>query len=39
MAAAADTVVCQADQVVDMLDPDEVLIQGVLVNYIVGGNN
>lgn len=39
MAAAADTVVCQADEIVDMLDPDEVLIQGVLVNYIVGGNN
>jgi len=39
MAAAADTVVCQADEIVDMLDPDEVLIQGVLVNYIVGGKN
>ena len=39
MATAADTVICQADEVVDMLDPDEVLIQGVLVDYIVGGRN
>lgn len=39
MATAADTVICQADEIVDMLDPDEVLIQGVLVDYIVGGNN
>jgi len=39
MATAADTVICQADEVVEMLDPDEVLIQGVLVDYIVGGKN
>lgn len=41
MAAAADTVICQANKVVDLLDPDEVLIPGVLVDYIVdmGGNN
>ena len=39
MATAADTVICQADEVVDMIDPDEVLIQGVLVDYIVGGKN
>ena len=39
MAAAADTVICQADEVVEMIDPDEVLIQGVLVDYIVGGKN
>lgn len=39
MATAADVVVCQADEVVDMIDPDEVLIQGVLVDYIVGGKN
>lgn len=39
MATAADTVICQADEIVDMLDPDEVLIQGVLVDYIVGGKN
>jgi acetate CoA/acetoacetate CoA-transferase alpha subunit len=40
MAAAADTVICQADEVIDMMDPDEVLIQNVLVDYIVdmGGN-
>ena len=39
MATAADTVICQADEVVEMIDPDEVLIQGVLVDYIVGGKN
>ncbi len=39
MAAAADTVICQADEIIDMMDPDEVLIQGVLVDYIVGGKN
>ena len=35
MAAAADTVICQADKVIDMMDPDDVLIQNVLVDYIV----
>lgn len=39
MATAADTVICQADELCDMIDPDEVLIQGVLVDYIVGGKN
>lgn len=39
MAAAADTVICQADEVIDMMDPDDVLIPGVLVNYIVDGGN
>jgi len=39
MATAADTVICQADEIVEMLDPDDVLIQGVLVDYIVGGKN
>ena len=39
MATAADTVICQADELVEMIDPDEVLIQGVLVDYIVGGKN
>ena len=29
----------RADEVVEMIDPDEVLIQGVLVDYIVGGKN
>lgn len=35
MATAADTVICQADKVIDMMDPDEVLIQNILVDYIV----
>ena len=39
MASAADTVICQADEIVDMIDPDEVLIPGVLVDYIGGGKN
>lgn len=39
MATAADTVICQADEVVDMIDADDVLIPGVLVDYIVGGRN
>lgn len=39
MATAADVVVCQADEVIEMIDPDDVLIQGVLVDYIVGGKN
>jgi len=39
MAFAADTVVCQADELVEMIDPDEILIPGVLVDYIVGGKN
>lgn len=39
MAAAADKVICQADEIIDMMDPDEVLIQGVLVDYIVDGGN
>lgn len=37
MAFAAETVICQADEVIDMMDPDDVLIPGVLVNYIVDG--
>lgn len=39
MATAADTVICQADELIEMMDPDEVLIPGVLVDYIVGGKN
>ena len=39
MPAAADVVICQADEVIDMMDPDEVLIPGVLVDYIVDGGN
>ncbi len=39
MAFAADTVICQADEIIDMMDPDEVLIPGALVKYIVDGGN
>lgn len=39
MATAADTVICQTNEIVDMLDPDDILIQGVLVDYIVDGGN
>ena len=37
MATAADTVVMQADQIVDMIDPDDVVVQGILVDYVVDG--
>ncbi|MBR0164021.1 MAG: CoA transferase subunit A [Lachnospiraceae bacterium] len=37
MASAADTVVVQADEIVDMIDPDDVVVQGILVDYIVDG--
>lgn len=37
MATAADTVIVQADEIVDMLNPDDVVIQGILVDYIVDG--
>ena len=37
MATAADTVVCQADEIVDMIDPDDVVVQGILVDYVVDG--
>ncbi len=35
MAFAAKTVIVQTNELVDMLDPDEVLIPGVVVDYIV----
>lgn len=35
MATAADVVVCQADEIVDCLDPNEVIIPGVFIDYIV----
>ncbi len=35
MATAADVVVVQADEIVDCLDPNEVIIPGVFVDYIV----
>ena len=37
MATAADTVIVQADEIVDMLDSDDVVVQGILVDYIVDG--
>ena len=37
MATAADTVIVQADEIVDMLNPDDVVVQGILVDYIVDG--
>ena len=40
MAAAADTVIVQADEMVDCLDPNEVVVPGLFVDYIVvKGNN
>jgi len=35
MATAADTVVVQADEMVDCIDPNDVIIPGVFVDYIV----
>lgn len=35
MATAADIVVIQADEIVDCLDPNEVMIPGVFVDYLV----
>ena len=35
MATAADTVIVQADELVDCLDPNEVVIPGIFVDYIV----
>ena len=35
MATAANTVIVQADEVVDNLDPNEVIIPGIFVDYIV----
>ena len=40
MATAADTVIVQADKLVECLDPNEVVIPGLFVDYIVvKGNN
>ncbi len=40
MATAADTVIVQADELVECLDPNEVVIPGLFVDYIVvKGNN
>jgi len=35
MATAADTVIVQADKIVDCLNPDEVVIPGIFIDYIV----
>lgn len=37
MATAADTVIIQADEIVDVLDPDSVVIPGIFIDYIVNG--
>jgi acyl CoA:acetate/3-ketoacid CoA transferase alpha subunit len=37
MATAADTVILQADELVDEINPDDVIIQGILVDYVVDG--
>ncbi len=37
MATAADTVIVQADEIVDCLDPDSVVIPGIFIDYIVNG--
>ncbi len=40
MATAADTVIVQADRIVDCINPDEVVIPGIFIDYIVdGGEN
>lgn len=40
MATAADTVIVQADEIVDCLNPDSVVIPGIFIDYIVkGGEN
>lgn len=35
MAMSADTVIVQADEIVDCLDPNEVVIPGIFIDYIV----
>ena len=39
MATAADTVIVQADKLVDCLDPNEVVVPGLFVDYIVVKGN
>lgn len=39
MAAAADTVMVQADELVDCLDPNEVVVPGLFVDYIIVKEN
>lgn len=40
MATAADLVIVEADEIVEVgdIDPDDVMTPGIFVNYIVGGN-
>ncbi len=38
MATAADTVIIQAEEIVECLDPNEVIIPGLFIDYIVEGN-
>ncbi len=38
MATAADTVIIQADEIVDTINPDEVVIPGLFIDYIVLNN-
>lgn len=40
MATAADTVIVQADKIVEVgeIDPEQVMTPGIFVNYIVGGD-
>ena len=35
MATAAETVIVQADEMVDTLDPNEVVVPGLFVDYVV----
>lgn len=37
MATAAETVIVQADEIVDCIDPDSVVIPGIFIDYIVNG--
>lgn len=37
MATAADTVILQADEIVEKLDPNEIVIPGLFIDYIVKG--
>ncbi len=39
MATAADTVIIQADELVDCLDPNEIVIPGIFIDYIVKREN
>lgn len=40
MATAADLVIVEADEIVEVgdIDPDDVMTPGIFVNYVVGGN-